>query len=83
MRVKSGVKSKLVQADLWAVKCSLIRVPFFCCSDNFNYWNVQTYITKIKTKNSSDLFVNKITKISSKKNHFKDNLKPQKLWLVG
>ena len=49
MRVKSGVKSKLVQADLWAVKCSLIRVPFFCCSDNFNYWNVQVFNMQIKS----------------------------------
>ena len=35
MRVKSGVKSKLVQADLWAVKCSLIRVPFFLLFRSF------------------------------------------------
>ena len=48
-RVKSGVKSKLVQADLWAVKCTLIRVPFFCCSDDFNYWNVQVFNMQIKS----------------------------------
>lgn len=45
---KSRVKTKLVQGVLRAVKCSLIRVPFFCSND-FNYWNAQFFNMQIKS----------------------------------